>query len=183
MAMEKRNVLSIGTSLMLAMLISGCAGNSLELNTVQKTAKLVPGMSFGEVHQILGQPKSSKFVGDKWVLKYSLQQMWKGWVPYYVVLDKKTKKLVSWYADEEEYQRNQMMWMQTLQPILQGAAKGNASRGGNAVGSTQNGSGGFQPGGYDAYGDTFEQDSEGFPGGAYENPDSSYYEPEIYEGE
>ena len=32
-----------------------------------------------------------------------------------MVFDKKTAKLTSWYADEAEYQQNQLMWMETFQ--------------------------------------------------------------------
>lgn len=95
----------------------GCA--SLGMNTVSKLNDLEPGMSSEQVQEILGEPTTSQVQGDKWVLKYSLHENWKGWVPHYLVFDKDTRRLESWYADEEEYQRNQAELAATLAPILE----------------------------------------------------------------
>lgn len=93
-----------------ALLFTSCIGTLKgtlkELNTVQKLGSLAPGMSHRQVCQIIGQPKSSEFVGDTWVLNYTLCDYLKGPMPYRVVFDKNTKKLVSWYADEEKYRKN-----------------------------------------------------------------------------
>jgi outer membrane protein assembly factor BamE (lipoprotein component of BamABCDE complex) len=114
-------------------ILSGCAGmRTKELNTVQKTNQLSPGMSYEEVVQLLGQPKSSQFVDDKWVLKYTLHEPQRGWVPYYLLFDKKKKRLASWYLDEEEYQRTQQMRMQTkraIRPTIRPRTGGSALRG------------------------------------------------------
>jgi outer membrane protein assembly factor BamE (lipoprotein component of BamABCDE complex) len=104
--------------ILFAAILSGCAGvQTKELNTVQKTNQLSPGMSYEEVVQLLGKPKSSQFIGDKWVLRYSLHEPRKGWVPYRLVFDTERKQLASWYFDEEEYQRNQQMRIQTKRTI------------------------------------------------------------------
>jgi len=95
------------TVILFVTILSGCAATS----TVRKTNQLAPGMLYQEVVQLLGRPKSSEFVDDKWVLRYSLHENRKGWVPYYLVFDKDRKRLASWYADEEEYQR-----MQAIRP-------------------------------------------------------------------
>lgn len=102
----------ISVFLLLAIVFTGCAG--LELNTVEKTKQLSPGMTQEEVVKILGEPKSSSVVGDKWVLTYTLHEYWKGWVPYRVEFDKKTKRLASWYADETEYERLQKQMTPSL---------------------------------------------------------------------
>jgi outer membrane protein assembly factor BamE (lipoprotein component of BamABCDE complex) len=96
--MSKYEILTI---ILFVTILSGCAATS----TVRKTNQLAPGMPYEEVVQLLGRPKSSEFVDDKWRLKYSLHENRKGWVPYYLVFDKDTKRLASWYADEKEYQR------------------------------------------------------------------------------
>ncbi len=101
---------------------AACA--SMGMNSVQKLNQLAPGMTSEQVQEILGEPKSSELTTDKWVLKYSLHENWKGFVPYYVVFDKDTRRLESWYADEEEYQRNQEQLGETFKPLLEGQSQG-----------------------------------------------------------
>ena len=100
----------------LFIMLAGCAGTGGGLGSVSKTNQLVPGMTLDQVKSIMGEPSQSQFVADKWVLKYSLHQYWKGWVPYYLAFDKKTQKLDSWYADENEYLRQQQLWLQAMPP-------------------------------------------------------------------
>ena len=69
-----------------------------------------------QVRQILGNPIRTEFIADKWVWKYELHQYWKGWVPYYLVFDKRTQRLQSWFTNEEEYYRNQQLWLQAFPP-------------------------------------------------------------------
>ena len=84
-------------------------------------------MSSEEVIQILGQPNSSQMTDDKWVLKYSLHEKWKGNVPYYMVFNKESKQLETWYENEAEYQRNQAQMEQMLKPLLESQGGGAAS--------------------------------------------------------
>ena len=105
--------------LIMCFFLSACAEMQMEFNTAEKTAQLRPGMMHKEVIGILGKPKSVQFIGDKVVLKYSLHEYWKGWVPYYVIFEKRTGKLQEWYADEAEYQQNQAMWMATFKNFEQ----------------------------------------------------------------
>ncbi len=91
------------TIILFATIVSGCAARS----AVQRTNQLAPGMPYEEVVQLLGQPKSSQFVDNKWLLKYSLYEDKMGWMSYYLVFDKDRKRLASWYVGEEEYQRIQ----------------------------------------------------------------------------
>ena len=40
----------------------------------------------------------------------------KGFVPYYLVFGKSSKQLESWFADENEYYRQQSLWLQAMPP-------------------------------------------------------------------
>jgi outer membrane protein assembly factor BamE (lipoprotein component of BamABCDE complex) len=174
----------------LVVLLSGCAtmGPKMGLNTVTNVNQLRPGMMFPEVLQILGEPKSSVFTEDEWQVNYTFHEYWKGWVPYVLVFDKDTQRLKSWKADEEAYQRNQEKWMQIVQSLEQQQAYGGGpQQGGSCAGSGYGDSGVVFPsygGSADAgYSEPsqFELDSAGYPGGAYENPSSGYYDYNYYE--
>ncbi|OQY06194.1 MAG: hypothetical protein B6I22_06040 [Desulfobacteraceae bacterium 4572_123] len=152
------------TALFFCLLLDGCVtggGMGLDFyNNIEKTNQLSPGMSHKEVLGILGKPKSTQFVGDKVTLKYSLHQEWKGFVPYYLVFDKKTARLVSWYADEAEYQRNQMMWMQTLQAFQEARkAEEQAQAQAQSSGQSGGGGGGTYMEGYDPNANYYTNDS------------------------
>jgi hypothetical protein len=97
-------------------LLGGCAGTGGGLNSISKTNKLMPGMSTNNVKNILGDPSQTQFISEKWVWKYSLHQVWKGFVPYYLIFGKEDQKLKSWYADEAEYMRQQQLWLQVIPP-------------------------------------------------------------------
>ena len=99
----------------LTFLFSGCAGTG-GLGSISKTNNLEPGLSTTEVKRVLGEPSQTQFIGNKLIWKYSLHQPWKGWVPYYLAFGKETKKLEGWYASEEEYMRNQQLWLQAFPP-------------------------------------------------------------------
>ena len=75
---------------------------------------------------ILGEPKSSELREDKWIVRYTLHQNWKGFVPYYFVFDKDTRRLEAWYEDEAEYQRMQAQLGETFKPLTDAA--GNIAR-------------------------------------------------------
>ncbi len=108
-------------------LVAGCA--SLGMNSVEKVNQLSPGMSPDQVQAVLGEPKSSQMTEDKWVLKYTLHENWKGWVPYYFVFDKETRRLETWYEDEAEYQRMQAQMGETFKPLLESGAQAQGGAG------------------------------------------------------
>lgn len=110
-------------------IIAGCAAGGF--NSVQKLNQITPGMSSEEVISILGQPNSSQMTEDKWVLKYSLHEKWKGNVPYYMVFNKDSKQLETWYENEAEYQRNQAQMQQMMKPLLEAQNSGTAQAGPN----------------------------------------------------
>jgi hypothetical protein len=107
--------------------LSGCA--SMGMNSVEKLQQLAPGMTDAEVQEILGDPSSSQMTEDKWVLKYTLHQNWKGFVPYFVVFDKDTRRLEAWFEDEEGYQQAQAQMGETFKPLLEGAGGGGGGGG------------------------------------------------------
>ena len=94
----------------LLLLLSGC----VSLGSVGKTNLLRPGMSTANVESILGRPKQTEFIENKWVWKYQLHQPWVGFIPYYLVFDKSSKTLEAWYANQEEYYRNQQLWINAM---------------------------------------------------------------------
>jgi hypothetical protein len=115
---------------LLAILLIGCAG-TMEFDAAKKTTQLQPGMSYQEVVQLLGEPKSSQMSEGKWVVRWSLHEIWKGWVPYDMVFDPQKKTLLSWTANEEEYQKNQQQMAQWLQGATTGGGVTAASLGPN----------------------------------------------------
>lgn len=141
----KTKIITFIIAPVLVVLFSGCAGAPLEFNSVEKTKQLYPGMMHPDVVKILGKPKTVQFVGDKVILKYGLHEYWKGWVPYYVVFEKKTGKLKEWYADEAEYQRNQAMWMEVFKGFEEDLKKQAASGGGSSGGGSGAYTEGYDP--------------------------------------
>jgi hypothetical protein len=91
------------------LLMVGCA-------TVSQTNSLQPGIQPEQARAVLGEPSQTQFVADKWIWKYRLHQMYKGFVPYYLIFDAKTHQLQAWYADEAEYMRQQQLRLQALPP-------------------------------------------------------------------
>src|SRR5512135_818776 len=68
------------------LILASCSNlKTLKLNSVQLTNQLRPGMSYGEVENLMGKPKSSQVSGDRWIVRYNLQEMWRGYIPYDLV--------------------------------------------------------------------------------------------------
>ena len=78
----------------------------------KKTNELSVGMTPYQVKEIMGDPTDKQILNNLMVLRYDLYQQVKGWVPYYLVFNKDTQKLEQWYADEEEYYKQQQIWLQ-----------------------------------------------------------------------
>jgi hypothetical protein len=115
--------------LLVLLVTSGCA--SMGMDSVEKLQRLSPGMSSEQVEEILGEPKSSQVSGDKRILRYTLHENWKGFVPYYMVFDRSTGTLQTWYTDEGEYQRMQAQMGEAFKPLLE--AEANAQEQGGAA--------------------------------------------------
>jgi len=145
--------------------VAGCASlDNLKAVTVDKTLELTPGMHHEKVISILGKPKTVQFIGDKVVLKYKLLEYYKGFVPYYMIFEKKSAKLISWYADEAEFQRNQMMWMNAWNAIEESMqADQQQGDSGQGYGSGEGGAGNSSNSDYYS-GNDYEPDYEGASG-------------------
>jgi len=89
------------------MIFSCGSTKTLALNSVQLTNQLRPGMSYAEVENILGKPKSSQVMDDKWIARYNLQEMWKGYVPYDIVFNSKDQTLISWSENTKAWEDKQ----------------------------------------------------------------------------
>jgi hypothetical protein len=120
-------------------LLAGCSG--MNFNTVQKTNQLTVGMTDAEVMAVLGRQPDSRTVKDgRTVLRFTLQEPWKGYVPYDMVFDGQGK-LESWKADEEAYQRNQQALAQTAKNLeTQGPSSGSPAGQTGQTGQQQPGS-------------------------------------------
>lgn len=87
------------------LLIPACAG--MGMNSVVKTQSLTVGMTQAQVTATLGvEPSGTVAKGGKTLVRYTLHQNWKGFVPYYMVFDPQGR-LRAWGPNEAEYQANQ----------------------------------------------------------------------------
>ena len=110
--------------LFLGFLHSCGSSKSMSLNSVEKTAELRPGMQYDEVVELLGKPKSSQMTDEAWLVRWNLQEMWKGYVPYDMAFDPSSQELLFWSANEEEFQRKQEQLKVIADAVEQSAASG-----------------------------------------------------------
>jgi len=101
-------------------LLSGCVSGGFD--SVKKTNQLQPGMTYHEVVQLLGEPKTSEMKGDALVSTFWLHQSWKGNVPYDLVFDAKSRILRSWSENKEKFEANQKELSQIAAILSPGAA-------------------------------------------------------------
>ena len=113
---------------LLVVVLVGCGGSQW-FDAAKRTNQLQPGMTYDEVVQVLGEPKSSQMVEGKWIVRWSLHESWKGWVPYDMVFDPETKTLLSWAVNEEEFQKKQQQQAQWAQALDAGGRGGAAALG------------------------------------------------------
>jgi hypothetical protein len=114
----------------LLLLLNSCGSSNLGFNSVKKTNELQPGMSYDEVVSVMGKPKSSEMLDDKWIVRWNLQEPWTGMVPYDMVFDAKTKTLISWSKNEKAYQEHQAKlkaWADAVNEPTASSGGGNAS--------------------------------------------------------
>lgn len=88
-----------------ALLIAGCAG--FEFDSGKKITQLREGMAYAEVVALLGQPETTQLQQGRFMARWSLHVMWKGNVPHDLEFNAKTRRLIAWKANEEEYQKSQ----------------------------------------------------------------------------
>lgn len=90
-----------------AISLSCGSSSNISLNSSQKINELNRGMQYDKVVEILGEPKSTKTVDDHLIARWTLQEMWVGYVPYDVVFNAKTKELISWSKNEADFAKTQ----------------------------------------------------------------------------
>jgi len=86
-------------------LLAGCA--SFEFDSGEKVAKLHKDMPYSEVVSLLGEPESTKVEQGRLKAIWSLHVAWKGMVPHNLEFNEKTRRLISWKANDEEFQNSQ----------------------------------------------------------------------------
>ncbi len=118
--------------LFLGFLQSCGSSKSMSLNSVEKTAELRPGMHYDQVVELLGKPKSSQMTDEAWLVRWNLQEMWKGYVPYDMAFDPASQELLFWSANEEEFQRKQEQLKVIADAVEQSAASSAGASGGGA---------------------------------------------------
>jgi hypothetical protein len=90
-----------------ATLSLSCGGSSnVALNSINKLNELQPGMSYDQVVEKLGEPKSTQVLNDGLTARWVLQEMWVGYVPYDMVFNT-NKELISWSKNNAEFAKNQ----------------------------------------------------------------------------
>jgi hypothetical protein len=119
--------------LLYAILMSSCGSTkTLALNSVKLTNQLQPGMSYDEVEGILGKPKSTQVVDDKWIARWNLQEMWRGYIPYDMVFDAKDKTLISWSENTKAFEENQAQLQKVADELSKQSEAVNSQSGNNA---------------------------------------------------
>jgi hypothetical protein len=124
-----------------AFFLFGCGSTkTLALNSVKLTSQLRPGMTYAEVEKILGKPKSSQMADDKWIARYTLQEMWRGYIPYDMVFKAKDQTLISWNENTKAFEEKQTQLKQFADNLDKQATTTSSSGtlGGNTAPSFEN---------------------------------------------
>lgn len=89
--------------------LSSCFSSqqTMKLNSIELLNQLQPGMLYTEVETLLGKPKTSVNTGDQLVVRWNLQQMYRGYVPYDLVFKSSDKTLVSWSENTKAFEAQQ----------------------------------------------------------------------------
>jgi hypothetical protein len=104
----KMRFLICGFVLLSGFLLTDCVNmKTVQLNSIQKTNQLRPGMTYAEVENLLGKPKSSQVTGDQWIARWNLQEMWKGYIPYDLVFKASDRTLISWGENKQAFAQQQ----------------------------------------------------------------------------
>jgi len=64
-------------------------------------------MTYAEVENLLGKPKRSRTSGNKYIVRWNLQEMWKGYIPYDMVFNASDKTLISWTENSKAFEQQQ----------------------------------------------------------------------------
>jgi len=135
--MKTRNLIFLLLLISFSLSLYKCSSTkTMGLNSIQLTSQLRPGMSYAEVESILGKPKSSQVVEDKWIARYNLQEMWKGYIPYDMIFNSKDQTLISWSENKKAWEENQAQ----LKMVADEVSKQNDAA--TPTNTTQSGTGG-----------------------------------------
>jgi len=90
-------------------LLEGCFSSqqTMKLNSIKLLEQLHQGMSYAEVEHILGKPKFEQNAGNKHIVRWNLQQMYKGYIPYDFVFSSSDRKLLSWSENSKAFEQQQ----------------------------------------------------------------------------
>jgi hypothetical protein len=106
--MKKLNLLFKLLVCLAMLLTSGCSSmKTMQLDSIQLTNQLQPGMTYTEVESLMGKPKSTQIVGEQLIARWNLQEKWKGYVPYDLVFNATDKTLISWSENQQAYAQKQ----------------------------------------------------------------------------
>lgn len=123
--MRKIHIIQALCLIFILPLLQNCGSSkSMALNSAEKTAELRPGMHYDEVVELLGKPKSSQMTQEAWLVRWNLQEMWKGYVPYDMAFDPDSQELLFWSANEEEFQRKQEQLKVIVDAVEQSSSTG-----------------------------------------------------------
>jgi hypothetical protein len=108
MAMKKILFIFVMVFVAGTLFLTSCINTkTIALNSIELTNQLRPGMTYDEVEAIMGEPKSSLMDEDKWIARWNLQEMWKGYVPYDLVFTAGERTLISWSENSEAFEARQ----------------------------------------------------------------------------
>jgi hypothetical protein len=106
--MKKSEIFLIIVAFVLTLILSGCSSmKTMQLDSIQLTNQLQPGMTYTEVESLMGKPKSTQIVGEQLIARWNLQEKWKGYVPYDLVFNAADKTLISWSENQQAYAQKQ----------------------------------------------------------------------------
>ena len=106
--MKKSEIFLIIVAVVLTLILSGCSSmKTMQLDSIQLTNQLRPGMTYTEVESLMGKPKSTQIIGEQLIARWNLQEKWKGYIPYDLVFNASDKTLVSWSENQQAYAQKQ----------------------------------------------------------------------------
>ncbi len=107
----KKNKLQFNLILLLGLItMAGCFSSqqTMKLNSIELTNQLHVGMTYSEVEALLGKPKSSHSSSEQLFVRWNLQEMWKGYIPYDLVFNAADKRLISWSENSKAFEQQQV---------------------------------------------------------------------------
>ena len=137
--MKKFNFLILFVPFIGALLLVGCSSmKTMQLDSIQLTNQLSPGMTYDEVESLLGNPKSTQIAGEQLIARWNLQEKWKGYIPYDMVFNASDKTLISWSENQKDFEQRQAQLKMVNDELQKADIANAASSGGGASASFEN---------------------------------------------